>query len=164
MARKLAHRRVVIGTAVALSGLGIGALAATANTPSRRALMHELQRPALAAPVPAAGGLVAMRRVRSGYSVALQLSPNRAAHPNRLLVRLAGPRRPSAQAKVAMSFSMPSMDMWGAYTVTLKPLGHGRYVAMVPVLGMAGDWRLSTTVTAPGTRAARMSVTDPMSA
>ena len=84
------------------------------------------------------------------------LGPNRASVANRLAIRLTDHGRPVSGARVRVSFSMPSMGMWNAYTAVLTPAGAGRYAGTVPVLGMAGQWQLRIDV------AARLSGTSPV--
>jgi uncharacterized protein involved in high-affinity Fe2+ transport len=38
------------------------------------------------------------------------------------------------------------MNMWNAYTTALRASAGGHYGAAIPVLGMAGDWRLRIEV------------------
>jgi hypothetical protein len=59
---------------------------------------------------------------------------------------------------------MPSMNMWRAYTTALKPAGTGRYDATVPVLGMAGHWQLSVSVSPRASTAFSVTIADRMDA
>jgi len=66
------------------------------------------------------------------------LTPNRANGPIRLSIHVSGrgPSLTTAQARV--SFYMPSMNMWDAYSAPLRAYAGGHYAAAIPVLGMAG--------------------------
>jgi hypothetical protein len=142
--------------------LGITALAATASIPTRHALLDQLQRAAIPQHAAASRDLQVVRRAGNGYSVTVVLTPNRASGPNRLSVRLAGSGRPLGDAQVTVAFSMPSMKMWNGYTATLAPAGAGRYLATVPVIGMAGRWQLRLDVVRRAGRGFGVTVDDRM--
>jgi hypothetical protein len=160
-------KRVRVWAAVAvLPVAGVGALAATASTTSHRALLHELQTAAVPArpPFGPGPGVRILRPARSGYSVVLASAPNSASGPNRVSVRLTRHGRSLSGARVELSFSMPSMNMWKAYTTVLKPAGMGRYEATVPVLGMAGRWQLGVRVSPRASTTFSVTITDRMDA
>ncbi len=115
------HFRIWIAAAVAVLALAIGVAAATSG--SGTSVYTQLQKPATFAP---------------------HLSPNRASAPNRLTLQL------PPGARVTVSFSMPSMDMWNGFTTTLTETAHGTYTANVPVLGMPGSWRMQFRVAPRG--------------
>jgi hypothetical protein len=140
--------------------LGTGALAATASTPARQTLLDQLQRPAVPHRGPSGPAFDVARRSGSSGSVSVTATPNRASRPNRLSVRVADRGRPLRGAHVTVSFSMPSMRMWNAYTTALSAAGAGRYTAAVPVLGMAGRWQLRVDVAPPGRKRFRLTVDD----
>jgi copper transport protein len=83
------------------------------------------------------------------YRVALQLTPNRPAVPNRFAVRLTRGGRPVAGAKVTASFAMVEMDM-GTSAYRLRERAPGVYSGKTAGLIMAGDWRLGVEVRPPG--------------
>ena len=137
--------------------LGIAALAATADTTSRHALNAQLERAAVPTGATVTQGFRVTRTSSgTGSSMVVALGPNRASVANRLAIRLTDHGRPVSGARVRVSFSMPSMGMWNAYTAVLTPAGAGRYAGTVPVLGMAGQWQLRIDV------AARLSGTSPV--
>jgi hypothetical protein len=139
--------------------VGVGALEATAGTTSRHALLNQLQRAA----VPAAGaGFQATRAPAPGRALLLTMGPNRAAVANRLAVRLTDHGRPVSGARVRISFSMPSMNMWNAYVAALTPEGAGRYTTTVPVLGMTGAWQLRVAIASARATESHVSVIDRM--
>ena len=136
----------IAAAVVAFALLAGGALAAT-STPSRHALLDQLQRPATPLPAsPASGGQV-WRRSSMGYLMRVALTPNRADRPIRLSVELSRRGRPVDRARIEVAFSMPSMNMWNGYATRLSPAGDGSYAATVPVLGMTGRWRLHFALT-----------------
>jgi len=156
-------KRVRVWAAVAvLPVAGVGALAATASTPSRRALLNELQTAAVPARPASGPGVRIVRPARSGYAIVLSLAPNSASGPNRVSVRVTRHGQSLTGARVKLSFSMPSMNMWQAYTTVLKTSGPGRYKATVPVLGMAGRWQLRVSVSPRSSAAFPVTVTDRM--
>jgi YtkA-like len=158
-------KRVRVWAAVAvLPVAGVGALAATASTPSRRAVLDQLQTAAAPARPASGPGVRIVHPTRSGYAVVLSLAPNLASGPNRMSVRVTKHGRPLTGARVKLSFSMPSMNMWQAYTTVLTPAGLGRYEATVPVLGMAGRWQLRISVSPRACTAFPVTVTDRMGA
>jgi YtkA-like len=153
-----------VWAALAITALsGVAALAATATSPTRHQLLGELQRAATPARTAAVAGFGADRRAPTGVSLTMALTPNRASGPNRVWVRIARRGRPLSGARVAVVFSMPSMNMWNVYSASLAPAGAGRYVATLPVLGMAGRWRLGVAVAPPKGHRFRVAVTDRMS-
>lgn len=101
-------------------------------------------RPSLAAPPPATVVPAAIVT----HSVAL--APGRAGAVNRLTLRLSSAGRPLSAASVTVAFSMPAMDMFDAFTVAAHAVSPGTYLASVPVVGMAGAWRLDVRVGRPG--------------
>lgn len=142
--------RTWVAAAVLAALLGIGALALS-PTQGRRALLEQLQRPAAPGHTTALGNAAAppARFVRGsgrGYSVAVALTPNRANGPIGLSIHVLRHGRSLTGARAHASFSMPSMNMWNAYTTALRASAGGRYAAAIPVLGMAGDWRLRIDV------------------
>jgi hypothetical protein len=138
--------RVGAASAVVAALLGATALALS-HTQSRRELLYQLQTRAVPARMAAAQRAPAadsrfLRRSSTGYSVAVTLTPNHARGPISISLHVAGHRGPMSGARVRIGFSMPSMHMRNAYTAALSASGGGHYAATIPVLGMAGDWRL----------------------
>ncbi len=113
------HFRILIASAVALVALALGVAAVTASSSTRNTLYSQLQRPA------------------STHQVELALATDRASLPNHLSLKL-----PVDAARVTVSFSMPSMNMWNGLSGTLVPTGRGTYSMNVPVLGMPGTWMM----------------------
>ena len=143
--------RAWVAAAVLAALLGIGALALS-PTQGRHALLAQLQKPATSAqPVAPGRGLADparfVRRSGTGYSVTVTLTPNHANGPIALSMSLFGHGRALSGARTRVSFSMPSMNMSNAYTAPLRASADGHYAAAIPVLGMAGRWRLRLAVT-----------------
>jgi YtkA-like len=138
------HAWLLAGTSAVL--LGTGALAATASTTGRHALLAQLQRAATSTPSRGSAGFQVARVSPAGRSVDLAMVPNRVAVSNRLSVRLTDHGRPVSAARVAIAFSMPSMNMSNAYVAVLRPEEAGSYTTIVPVLGMVGSWELRVLV------------------
>ena len=160
--------RVWIVAAVFAVLLGIGALALS-PTPGRHALLDQLQRPATAGETTALGHAPSaparfVRHSGTGYSVAVTMTPNRANGPIGLSIHVFGRGRPLSGARARVSFSMPSMHMWRAYSAALRASAGGRYGAAIPVLGMAGDWRLRIDLTPRSGRAFDVVVNDHIAA
>ena len=79
----------------------------------------------------------------------LSPDPPKAQQNNRLTLTLAGPDgKPLTGAKVEASVAMTSMDM-GTTTPAIQEIGGGKYQGSI-VFAMAGPWRITATVTAPG--------------
>jgi YtkA-like len=144
-----AHRvKLVIAGCALAAVLGVGALAATASPSSRQTLMSQLHR---AARVSRGSGTTLAGVTRDGYRVTVLVTPDRVTAPDYLSVRVTRHGRVVRGAHVGIAFSMPSMNMWNAYSASLVATG-ARYSATVPVLGMTGDWQLRVRVHPPGTR------------
>lgn len=141
--------RLALLLGVVLLGLGIVALGVSA-APRRSQLERQLSRRALVISAAGAAHGGQLRGRAGAQAMALSFGANRAGVPNRLVVNLSSDGRPLEGARVTVSFSMPSMDMWQAYTAHLPAAGRGAYAALVPVLGMPGAWQLRITAAAPG--------------
>jgi hypothetical protein len=144
--------RVGVAVAVAVGLLGAAALALS-PTQSRRELLRQLQTRAAPAQAAAtaqrapAAGARSVRRSSSGHTVIVTLTPNHARGPISISLHVFGHHQSLSGARVRVGFSMPSMRMWNVYTAALSASARGHYAAMIPVLGMAGDWRLRIELT-----------------
>jgi hypothetical protein len=94
--------------------------------------------------------------------VGIAIAPNRASGPANLSVHVVRNGRPLDGGRVRVDLSMPSMNMWNAYAASLTASTHGRYVARIPTLGMAGIWRLRVEVRPHSGREVRVTVNDRM--
>jgi hypothetical protein len=159
----LDRTRVVLATTAALAVIAaIGVLAATASPRSRQSLLRALERPASPVTTSVAAGRMSASVQGRPYRAGLRLTPNRASARNRLSLLLSSNGRAVRGASVTVSFSMPAMNMWQAFTVRLKPSHTGTYTASVPVVGMAGLWQLRVDVGVPHTARATLIVDDRM--
>jgi YtkA-like len=109
------------------------------------AALSELGR--AATPVSVHPTLATFVIARGPYRAQVSVSPNIAASPNQLVVRLMRRGRPVSGARIRVVFSMPAMNMWGGFTSRLASHAGGLYVRQEPVLGMAGVWQLRVDVT-----------------
>jgi hypothetical protein len=116
-----------------------------------------LQRPAAPALTPVVHGQAHV--VAGGESYEVRLSPNRASGPNRLTVSAVAAAGAAAPTAVTVALSMPAMAMWRAFSLVLRPVGPGRYAAVIPFVGMPGVWRLDFRVATSG-RATTFAVSD----
>jgi YtkA-like protein len=133
----------VLTVAAVVVGLLAAGLLALSPTGGRRALLAQLQRAATPAPTTVGARPARFaRRSKTGYAVAMTLTPNRANGPIAMSMRVTRNGRPVRAARVRVDFSMPSMHMWNAYTAPLRATRGGSYATTIPVLGMAGAWHL----------------------
>jgi hypothetical protein len=151
--------------AIVLAALfGVGVVAITATTTTRQGLLAGLERPARVSG--SAGNADPFRAVVSahGYEVVLTRELNRASAASPVAVRVSRRGRAIAGAQVSITYSMPSMGMWAAYTSRLSPDARvrGRYRAREAVLGMPGAWRLRITVKPQRGAAFSVAVSDRM--
>ena len=87
------------------------------------------------------------RVVRSGpYTLAVRVTPNRAALPNTFSVGITRGGKPVRGADVTMRFTMLDMDMQ-QQVYTLPERAPGVYSRSAPALVMVGHWGLGFTVT-----------------
>ena len=119
-------------------------------------MYSQLQRPATFAAATVGPGPVATMIQAGDCRLAIRLEPNRASIHDRLAVAVEHGGEPVAGARVAVTYSMPSMGMTGVYTGGLSETTRAVYSARQPVFGMPGSWQLSVTVTPP--RGARVTV------
>lgn len=156
MQRSSLHQTKAWIALAVLAAIVAGGALALSPTQGRRALLAQLQT--AATPAPTAASYV--HRSSQGYSILATLTPNRAGGPNSFSLRVSRNGRPVDGAHVRVGFSMPSMNMWNAYTAALSASAGGRYGANIPVLGMAGLWRLRIDVTSPSGRRIQFTIDD----
>ena len=145
----------------------VAVVGATARPERRAALFLRLQRPAVATSASAPTPPRQMRAQHghagltlAGRAYVMKISPNLASAHNRLSLAVTAGGQPVAGATVTVAFSMPAMDMWRAFSVTLIQTAGGPYVTTMPFVGMPGEWRLDVRVGLPGERPATFAVTD----
>jgi hypothetical protein len=151
------NRCIWLVTCLIAAAGAVVVIGAVAGAPSRGAVLSMLQRPAAPALTPVVHGRAHV--VAGGESYEVRLSPNRASGPNRLTVSTAGPALARTPPAVTVALSMPAMAMWRAFSLVLRPVGPGRYAAVIPFVGMPGVWRLDFRVARSG-RATTFAVSD----
>jgi copper transport protein len=85
---------------------------------------------------------------RAGYTLAVTLSPNRAAVPNDFSVKITRNGQPVRGATVVLTFTMLDMEM-GNQAYRLTETTPGVYTHAAPALVMVGHWGLSFNVAPP---------------
>ena len=86
---------------------------------------------------------------RSGYTLSMNVTPNRAAVPNQFQVRLTKGGQPVEGAAVTAGFAMLDMEM-GTQSYKLEETAPGTYGREAPALVMVGHWGLTFDVEPPG--------------
>jgi hypothetical protein len=165
---RISHRLWVwVAAAIVAAISAVAVVGATASSDHRTELFSQLQRPAVStsAPAPAAAPQMRVRHghatlTLAGRAYSMDLSPNLASARNRLALAVTAGGRPVAGARVTVVFSMPAMNMWRAFSVTLTPTARGPYVATMPFVGMPGEWRLDVRVALPGHAPATFAAAD----
>ena len=148
--------------ALALLGLVWLGLMLTRPHPSGRSnVVSQLQKPA-AAPVTQVGpGPVDTTVTLADYSVGVRITSNLAARPQVVTLHLTHAGRPVDGARVALSYSMPSMNMPSVLTRTLAGSGAGVYHSSpAPAVEMPGDWLLSFRIVPAHGRPLAVALTD----
>ena len=169
--------RLLAAAAVAVAVLGAGILAATSTTQGRSAVLAQLERPATpsaqsatSAPAPSpvyrtvtvGPGPVRVRTAAGSYRVGLSLAPNHAAARDGVTITLTRAGRTVSGAKIALSYSMPTMGMPQVLASTQRPRTAGTYYSLDPELAMPGTWQLRFAVTPPGAAPFTVIVNDRM--
>jgi YtkA-like len=158
---------VAAGFVALISGGAV--LGASASPDRRAALLSQLQHPARVSAAQASASVPQIRahhgRARltlAGRAYLMHLSPNLASARNRLALTVTANGRPLVGATVTAVFSMPAMNMWHAFSLSLTPTaGHAyAYASMMPFVGMPGEWRLDVRVALPGRHPAVFAVAD----
>jgi copper transport protein len=107
-----------------------------------------LQNSALARVGP---GRVARTVQRSGYTLQVLVSPNKAAAPDSFALRVTRNGTPVRGATVTLTFNHTEMQM-PQQEYQLREVGPGVYSRSAPALVMVGRWALAFRITAPGAR------------
>jgi copper transport protein len=147
-------RRLVGGEVVAVTGAVFAAAVLTSLAPPAKAVAG------LGTPAAKVGpGAVRETVARSGYRLALNVSPNRAAVPNQFQVRLTKAGRPVEGATITAGFAMLDMEM-GTQSYKLEETAPGTYGREAPALVMVGHWGLTFDVEPPGSAPFTVTVVD----
>ena len=94
-------------------------------------------------------GKVAAAIQQNGFAVHVGVNPNKALRRNALTLKVAKNGRPITGADVVLTFEMLDMVM-ATQAHELRETAPGTYSLRTPALTMAGNWRLSFTVTPKG--------------
>ena len=86
---------------------------------------------------------------QAGYTLAVGISPNRAAAPASFRVKITRNGKPVTGATLVTRFTMLDMEM-GDQQYAFRETGPGVYERSAPALVMAGHWGLSFQVAPPG--------------
>ncbi|MDA0161575.1 copper resistance protein CopC [Solirubrobacter ginsenosidimutans] len=136
-------RRLVGGEVIVVAGAVFAAAVLTSLAPPAKAVA-DLGKPA----AKVGPGAVKETVTRSGYQLALDVTPNRAAVPNRFQVRLTKGGRPVEGATITTGFAMLDMEM-GTQSYKLEETAPGTYGREAPALVMVGHWGLTFDVEPP---------------
>jgi predicted metal-binding membrane protein len=93
------------------------------------------------------------------YRLDVRLDPNRATRPGTIAVQVLNAGRPVIGARAHATFTMLDMAM-AEPSAALVESGAGRYRAITPALGMAGDWGVRVEITPRRGRPITASVVD----
>ena len=139
-------RRLVGGETLLIAGAVLAAAVLSSLPPPSKALASVGSAKAHVGPGP-------VREVvnQSGYRLAVQVSPNRAAVPNSFQVAISRGGKPVRNADVTLDFAMLDMEM-GQQAYHLSETAPGTYGHAAPALVMVGHWGLSFQVAPPGRR------------
>jgi copper transport protein len=88
---------------------------------------------------------------KNGYSLAIRVTPNRAAVPNSFEIAVSRNGRPVRHAEITVDFAMLDMQMT-EQAYHLSETSPGRYGQAAPALVMVGHWGLSFQVAPRGQR------------
>ena len=94
-------------------------------------------------------GAVSRTVTKNGYTVNVQVGPNRAAVPNTFTAKITKDGQPVRGAEVVQTFTMLDMEM-GQQAYRLTETSPGVYTHAAPALVMVGHWGLGLNVTPQG--------------
>ena len=142
-AAKLLYKLVAVEVGLVVGIIFCAALL-TSLAPPSQALAQAGQAKASVGPGPA------NRTVEvNGYTVQLQIAPNRAAVDNAFSIKLTKDGRPVTGARVTTGFSMLDMEM-GTQSYNFRETAPGVYSRSSPALVMVGHWGIAFQVEPPG--------------
>jgi copper transport protein len=137
-------RRLVSVEVVLVVGIIFCAALLTSLAPPSQALAQAGEAKATVGPGPT------NRTVEeNGYSVQLQITPNRAAVENDFAIKVTKDGKPVTGARVTTGFSMLDMEM-GTQSYVFRETAPGVYSRSSPALVMVGHWGIAFTVEPPG--------------
>jgi copper transport protein len=133
-------RRLVTVEVVLVVGIIFCAALLTSLAPPSQALADVGKAKATVGPGPAS------RTVEeSGYTIQLNIAPNRAAVQNDFSIKLTKDGQPVTGARVTTGFSMLDMEM-GTQSYQFRETAPGVYSRSSPALVMVGHWGIAFTV------------------
>jgi copper transport protein len=94
-------------------------------------------------------GPVAETVKKNGYTVAVRITPNRAALPDTFRLHVTRNGKPVRGATVVTKFDMLDMEMQ-QQNFAFKEVAPGTYEKSAPALVMVGHWALTFEITPPG--------------
>jgi copper transport protein len=137
-------RRLVAGETVFLWGAVFAAAVLSSLAPPSKALAKVSHASARVGPGP-----VAETVQKNGYTLAISISPNRAALPDTFRVRITRGGKPLRGATVVTKFDMLDMEMQ-EQNFAFEEVAPGTYQKAAPALVMVGHWALTFEITPPG--------------
>jgi copper transport protein len=137
-------RRLVQGEILFVTGAVFAAAVLTSLAPPASALARVKDISARVGPGP-----VSEVVSKGPYRIRVQVTPNRAAIPNRFSVTVTKNGQPVRGAQVVSRFDMLDMDM-GELSYRLRESQPGTFSKSAPALVMVGHWALGFEVTPPG--------------
>jgi copper transport protein len=137
-------RRLVAGETIFLWGAVFAAAVLSSLAPPSKALAKISHASARVGPGP-----VAETVKKNGYTVAVRITPNRAALPDTFTVHLTRNGKPVRGATVVTKFDMLDMEMQ-QQNFAFKEVAPGTYEKSAPALVMVGHWALTFEITPPG--------------
>jgi copper transport protein len=137
-------RRLVAGETIFLWGAVLAAAVLSSLAPPSKALAKVSHASARVGPGP-----VAETVQKNGYTLAISISPNRAALPDTFRVRITRGGKPLRGATVVTKFDMLDMEMQ-EQNFAFEEVAPGTYQKAAPALVMVGHWALTFEITPPG--------------
>jgi len=137
-------RRLVAGETIFLWGAVFAAAVLSSVAPPSKALAKISHASARVGP-----GTVAETVKKNGYTIAVRITPNRAALPDTFTVHLTRDGKPVRGATVVTKFDMLDMEMQ-QQNYAFKEVSPGTYEKSTPALVMVGHWAITFEITPPG--------------
>jgi copper transport protein len=137
-------RKLVSVEVVLVIGIIFCAALLTSLAPPSQALAQAGKAKARVGPGPANRTVT-----ENGYTIQLQIAPNRAAVDNSFAIKLTKDGKPVTGARVTTGFSMLDMEM-GTQSYVFAESAPGVYSRKSPALVMVGHWGIAFQVEPPG--------------
>jgi copper transport protein len=137
-------RRLVAGETLLVAGAIAAAAVLSSLAPPAKALAKEGSAVARVGP-----GVVHRTITHGAYRLDVAITPNRAAVPNMVSVRITREGKPVRRAGVTTDFTMLDMEM-PEQAYELRETAPGVYARSSPALVMVGHWGLGFAIAPPG--------------